>query len=127
MPRRILLIDDDPTIRALVSASLGATSDWTIATAPSGPDGIESARAQVPDAILLDLMMPDMDGTATLKHLRSQSTTARVPVIILTASAGSDAVNEHRLSTLSVTGVIRKPFDIMGLADHLKLVLGWDR
>src|SRR5438270_3979641 len=88
MAKRILVIDDDAQIRAVASASLTMVGRWEVLTASSGADGIAQAAAEQPDAILLDVMMPDMDGRATLAVLRSDPATAHIHVIMLSASVG---------------------------------------
>jgi len=122
--KRILLIDDDAQIRAVASASLSLVGKWEVLTASSGAEGIATARAELPDAILLDVMMPEMDGPATLVGLRAWATTADIPVIMLTAAAGPDGV--AHAPDLPVTAVLAKPFDIMGLAGQVAGALGWE-
>jgi CheY-like chemotaxis protein len=122
--RRILVIDDDAQIRAVASASLNLVGTWDVLTAASGAEGIALATEHRPDAILLDVMMPGMDGTATLRALRTAPETADLPVIMLTATVGADGgppAFDHR-----VEAVIPKPFDIMGLADQVAAAMGWD-
>ncbi|MEX2588046.1 MAG: response regulator [Actinomycetota bacterium] len=125
MTRRILLIDDDPIIRAVAAASLGSAG-WSVESAASGLEGITKAQATAPDAILVDMMMPELDGFATLQRLRASPLTHRVPVILLTASGGSE-YDAEALTNLDVAAVVRKPFDIMRLPGEVASVLGWDR
>lgn len=124
MAKRILVIDDDSQIRAVAEASLEMVGKWTVLTASSGAEGVALALADVPDAILLDVMMPDMDGPTTPERLRASTTTAAIPVIFLTAAAGPDS--GVSMSDLPVTAVIAKPFDIMGLAGQVAAALGWE-
>jgi len=124
MTRRILVIDDDAQIRAVASASLSLVGKWDVLTAASGPDGIAQATQQRPDAILLDVMMPGMDGTATLRALRASPATANIPVIMLTATVRADG--GPPVFDFPVEAVIPKPFDIMGLADQVAAAMGWD-
>lgn len=123
MAKRILVIDDDAQIRAVASASLTMVGGWEVSTASSGSEGIAEAELVRPDAILLDVMMPGMDGPTTLRTLRASPTTANIPVIMLTASAGSDGAAPT--FDQPVTAVIPKPFDIMGLADQVGAAVGW--
>ncbi|HUQ62532.1 MAG TPA: response regulator [Acidimicrobiales bacterium] len=124
MARRILVIDDDAQIRAVASATLSLVGMWEVSTASSGEEGIAQAAAGRPDAILLDVMMPDMDGRTTLRRLRASPTTAEIPVIMLTATLGPDGTAP--IFDQPVAGVLGKPFDIMGLAGDVAAVLGWD-
>ena len=124
MARRILVIDDDAQIRAVASASLTMVGKWEVLTASSGEEGIAHAAAGRPDAILLDVMMPGMDGLTTLRRLRASPTTAEIPVIMLTATVGPDG--SAPVFEQPVAGVLAKPFDIMGLAGAVAAALGWD-
>lgn len=125
MAKRILVIDDDAQIRAVASASLTMVGGWEVSTASSGSEGIAEAEMVRPDAILLDVMMPGMDGPTTLRALRASPATADIPVIMLTASVGADGMAP--VFDQPVTAVIPKPFDIMGLADQVGAAMGWDR
>ncbi len=124
MVKRILVIDDDAQIRAVASASLSLVGMWDVLSASSGADGVAQAAAAQPDAILLDVMMPGMDGHATLRQLRASPATADIPVIMLTASVGADG--QAPVFDQPVTAVLAKPFDIMGLAADVAAALGWD-
>ena len=115
---KVLIIDDERDIRDLASVSLTRTGDMVI-TASSGPEGVRLAREQRPDAILLDLMMPAMDGRATLQALRGETSTAAIPVVLM--SAASDDARE--LTPLGAAGVIAKPFDPITLPARLRSVL----
>ena len=85
--KRILIIDDDRAIGLIVQISLKAIAAWEVIIATSGQEGIEKALIEHPDAILLDMMMPIMDGVQTLKKLRENSILESVPIILLTAKA----------------------------------------
>lgn len=119
--KRILLIDDERDIRAVVAFCLRKTAGWHVSSAGGGAEGLAIARAEQPDAILLDVMMPDLDGPATLQRLQADAQTRDIPVIFLTAKAqGAD----HRgFATLGVTGILTKPFDPMTLADQIQAIL----
>lgn len=108
----VLLIDDEPDIRAVTRLVLERNDGWRVRTASSGSVGLQEARAQRPDVILLDLMMPDMDGREVLNLLRADTFTCDVPVILLTAKAGVDAGN-----------VITKPFDPATLHDRISGII----
>jgi len=124
MPKKVLVIDDDAQIREVVSASLTMVGHWEVLTASSGAEGVARAEAELPDAILLDVMMPDVDGPATLKALRDSAATAGIPVIMLTASLGADG--RPPVFDLPVSAVIAKPFDVMGLTQQVAAALRWE-
>ena len=121
MSKCILIIDDEEGILGLVRDILQAPG-WRVLTASSGKEGLAYARAKRPDAILLDVMMPDLDGPATLQQLRANPATRSIPVILLTAKVQS--ADWHRLHGLDVQGVISKPFDPLGLAAQISTTLG---
>jgi CheY-like chemotaxis protein len=111
---RILHVDDEPDIREVVDISLGLNPDFDVRACASGAEAITAATEWSPFLILLDVMMPGMDGPATLIQLRNNPQTAAIPVIFMTARAQTREV-EHFI-TLGAQGVISKPFDPMTLA-----------
>jgi CheY-like chemotaxis protein len=123
LPRRVLIIDDEEDIRAVAAMSLEAVAGWEVMQASSGAAGITRAQEQMPDAILLDVMMPVMDGPTTFRQLRANPITARIPVILLTAKV--QAADQKRFSDLGVSAVMFKPFDPMTLAGDIAQALGW--
>ena len=123
MRKRILVVDDEPDIREVARLSLEAVGGHEVITAASGADAVTTAAAERPDAILLDVMMPGLDGPATLERLRSQEATADIPVIMLTAKV--QAADRRHLERLGVAGVLAKPFDPMTLAADVDAALGW--
>lgn len=114
---KILIIDDDDDVRTIARLSLSRLGGFDVVEAKDGPEGVEQALRQPPDLILLDVMMPSMDGPQTLAALRSHPTTAGVPVVFLTAKVMRSEVD--LLTRLGATGVLSKPFDPMTLADDL--------
>ncbi|HYG58558.1 MAG TPA: response regulator [Symbiobacteriaceae bacterium] len=122
--RQLLIIDDDDDIREVAQVAVEVTEDWDVRTASSGEEGIRAALAELPDAILLDVMMPDMDGPTTLQHLRAHRATAGVPVILLTAKV--QVIDRMHFEGLPISGMIAKPFDPMGLAGQIAKMLCWD-
>jgi diguanylate cyclase (GGDEF)-like protein len=117
---KILIIDDDADTRELVQMSLVLARIETL-TASSGADGVAKAARESPDAILLDVMMPFMDGPATLRALRADPRTADIPVLFLTASAMIAEV--ERLESLDVVGILAKPFDPATLGARVRAAL----
>jgi CheY-like chemotaxis protein len=115
---RILHVDDEPDIREIVEMSLGLNADFEVRSCASGPDAIAAAAEWSPFLILLDFMMPGMDGPTTLTHLRKNPRTAHIPVLFMTARAQVREVEQ--LILLGARGVISKPFDPMTLAFQVR-------
>lgn len=111
---RILHVDDEPDIREIVDMSLGLNPDFDVRGCATGAEAIAAANTWSPSLILLDVMMPGMDGPATLSHLRQDPRTSAIPVLFMTARAQSREVEE--IIALGAQGVIAKPFDPMTLA-----------
>jgi len=122
--KRLLVIDDDDGVREIIQISLEAAAGWDVIPASSGQEGIELAATQKPDAILLDMMMPGMDGKATYRGLQENPLTQGIPTILLTAKA-KNSEKQQFIQDLGVTGVITKPFDAMGLVQQIRGLLHW--
>jgi len=121
--RRILIVDDESDIREVAQMSLEMVSGWHVLTAESGDQGIAKARQEKPDAILLDAMMPDMDGAATFQKLQADPSTKQIPVIMFTAKV--QPADRKRFADLGAKDVIAKPFDPMKLGSQIAAMLGW--
>jgi len=121
--KRILVIDDEDDIREVATVSLETVGGWDVMTANGGAQGIAIAERQQPDAILLDVMMPEMDGPTTLQNLQANAATRHIPVILLTAKVQS--ADRRRLADLGAKAVLAKPFDPLTLADEVAGALGW--
>jgi CheY-like chemotaxis protein len=121
--RRVLIIDDDDGIREVAKMSLELVAGWEVWTTGSGAEGLARARESRPEAILLDVMMPGMDGPATLGELRGDAEVGSTPVIFLTAKV--QAAERTRFAEMDVAGLIAKPFDPMKLASQIAELLGW--
>lgn len=124
MSRRVLIVDDDDAIREVVQASLEMVAGWTVAAASSGLEALALATADPPDAIILDVMMPTMDGPTTFAKLQADERTRHVPVVLLTAKV--QPAERRRWEGLGVAGVLAKPFDPFGLSVQVAEILGWD-
>ncbi len=122
-PKRVLVIDDDGDIREVTQVSLETVAGWEILTASSGREGVAKARVEQPDAILLDVMMPEMDGLATYQQLQADPATRHIPVITLTAKVLPG--DRRRFIDLGVKGVVAKPFDPLKLPLQMAQALGW--
>ena len=119
--RKVLLVDDEDDIRTIGQLSLSRVGGWQTVLAASGAEAVTKAAAEQPDLILLDVMMPGMDGPTTLGQLRAQDSTARTPVIFMTAKIQKQEV--ARYLELGAVGVIGKPFDPMTLPAEIKRLL----
>ena len=123
MSRRILVVDDEDNVREVTKMSLEVMGGWETYAASSGAEGITVAEREKPDAILLDVMMPGMDGPTTFQKLQEKESTRGIPVILLTAKVQS--ADRARFSELGVTGVLTKPFDPATLHEQVAKLLGW--
>ncbi|GBO55909.1 hypothetical protein APA_4115 [Pseudanabaena sp. lw0831] len=121
--KRILIVDDEESIQTVVQFGIQMVADWDVLIASSGPQGIKTACDEIPDAILLDVMMPDMDGIATFKALQTDPQTAQIPVIFLTAKVQTS--ERRQFNDLGVSGVITKPFNSLDLPDQIAKMLDW--
>lgn len=119
--KHILVIDDEADIREVAGMSLEAIGGWRVTTADGGEEGIAKALAEKPDAILCDVMMPDIDGPAAFKRLQESPETQEIPVILLTARV--HRADRLRYAQLGVTGVLPKPFDPVALSDQVASLL----
>jgi CheY-like chemotaxis protein len=120
---KVLIIDDEDDIREVAALSLEAVGGWSVITAPSGAEGIRMAATEQPDAILLDVMMPEMDGPTTFRNLQANPATQNIPVLLLTAKV--QGVDQRRFASLGVKAVLFKPFDPLTLSGEMAAVLGW--
>jgi CheY-like chemotaxis protein len=118
MSKRILYVDDQADIREVASMALELEPNFEVRTAASGVEAIELASVWGPDLIMLDVMMPGMDGPTTLTRLREQEDTRETPVIFITARTQAKEVEGFR--ALGAVGVIAKPFDPMQLAAEVR-------
>ncbi|WP_035714840.1 response regulator [Azorhizobium doebereinerae] len=122
MPLSVLYVDDEPDIREIVALALSLDPDMTAETAPSGAAALERAKAGGLDLILLDVMMPEMDGPTTLGLLRADPRTRDIPVAFVTARTQQHEVEHFR--ALGAVGVVAKPFDAMTLAQTVRALRG---
>jgi two-component system, OmpR family, response regulator len=121
--RTLLVIEDEELIREIAVAALETIGGMTALAVASGEDGLRTAAFARPDGILLDVMMPGLDGPATLRALRAEPATAGIPVAFLTAR--SEDGEADALVALGAAAVIAKPFDPMTLAATVRSVFGW--
>jgi len=121
--RRILIVDDDDDIRDVIQVSLEEFAGWLTITAASGVGILQIVKAETPNAILLDISMPDIDGFQICEQLQSDSETQQIPVIVLTAKVLPS--DRQRLREFQVAGVITKPFDPLTIWRQIAEILGW--
>ncbi len=118
---KVLIIDDEEDTRSIASMSLSLLGGIDVIEADSGAEGIKKASSENPDVVLLDMMMPVMDGAQTLNQLLTNEQTKHIPVIFLTAKAMSTEID--RLKRLGAKGVVTKPFDPTMLASQVQAIL----
>ena len=118
---KALIIDDEEDVRYVARLSLGRVGGMIVIEASNGEEGVARAAEEQPDFILLDMMMPGMDGVATFRALRASARTSGIPVVFLTAKAMASEV--QRLKDLGARGVVLKPFDPMTLASDIRTIL----
>lgn len=121
MIQKVLLVYDDQHVRLVARIGLEDVGGWEVLQATNGKEAIEMAEEQQPDLILCDVMMPIMDGPATLAKIRESGKIQKIPVIFLTAKVQTDEL-AHYLS-LGAKGVIMKPFDPLTLADQVRKIV----
>ena len=121
--KRILVIDNEHYIQEVAQICLETTVGWEVLTASSGREGLLKAQSEQPDAILLDVMMPDMDGVATFEKLQDNPATQHIPVILLTAKI--QASDRRRYAELGIKATIAKPFNPLELASQVAQALDW--
>lgn len=120
MKARILIIEGAEDVRESAQSALETGGEIEVITAGIGRQGVHMAERQQPDAILIDMVMPDIDGPRILLELRANPSTRDIPVIFLTAEGGAAAP-----TGAGVQGAIRKPLDPDGLRDQVRALLGW--
>ncbi len=115
--QRILYVDDEPDIQAIVKTALEALGGFTVHTCDCGADAVTEVPVFKPDMILLDMMMPGMNGIETFDALKALPETADTPVVFVTAKAQADELDKYK--ALGAAGTIPKPFDPITLSDDL--------
>lgn len=117
---RVLYVDDEPDIREIAEIALNLDAGMIVETASCGEEALVKAIAFRPDVILLDVMMPVMDGPTTLEKLKARGDTQAIPVVFITARAQSRELERYR--TLGAAAIISKPFDPMLLAAQVRAI-----
>lgn len=118
--RRILLVEDDPDVQVVVTMALESIGGFSVLACSSGPEALERFPEFTPDLVLLDVMMPGLDGPATLESLRRLPAASGTPVVFMTARVQGHEVARYR--ELGAADVIAKPFDPMTLSDTVQSI-----
>lgn len=117
---RILYVEDEPDIQAVAQIALEAVGGLTLKACSSGEEALAEAIAFAPDLLLLDVMMPNMDGPTTLLELRKLPALANTPVMFMTAKVQPQEIEYFK--SLGAIEVVAKPFDPMTLAEQIKTI-----
>lgn len=120
---RVLCVEDEPDIQAVAKIALELVGGFTVKICSSGEEALREAEAFAPDMILLDVMMPGMDGPATLKMLRQRPAFAAMPIAFMTAKV--QPVEVSHFKSLGALDVIAKPFDPMALGAQVRAI--WEK
>ncbi len=123
MNRRVLVVDDDPTLLRIVAMYLGIEG-FDVATAANGEEGLGEVGKQRPDLIILDIMMPGMDGIETCRRIRADPISADIPVVMFSALSGDEDVERARL--VGANHLITKPFNLVGLGSVVRSFFAGD-
>ena len=123
MRKKIVIVDDENDIREILRNAVELMTDWLVFEAPNGLSGLQLISAEKPDVVLLDVMMPAMDGREVIRQLRDNAETENIPVIFLTASLQKSDVRE--LEELGPLAVLAKPFDPLELIRKISELLHW--
>src|SRR5690606_21601982 len=121
MNRKILIVDDEDDIREVAQLCLELAGGWQVTAARSGRDALRIVGDLKPDVILMDVMMPDLDGPSTFRLLQEDPAVRSIPVILLTAKVQTS--DRRQFDELGVRGVIAKPFDPLSLAAEIEAQL----
>lgn len=122
MSKKILIVDDEEDVRALIQLGLEMKAGWKVLNANCGSQALVTAAAEQPDVILLDLMMPDMDGRTTLQKLKADPATKEIPVILMTAKGKATA--QESFAGLDLAGIFSKPLRPLELPAQIIAILG---
>jgi CheY-like chemotaxis protein len=114
---RILVVDDDSRLRHVVAMYLGIEG-YDVATASNGEEGLEEIEKQAPDLVIMDIMMPGMDGIEACRRIRANADTTHIPVLMFSALSGDEDVERARLA--GANRLVQKPFNLVGLGQLVK-------
>ena len=115
--RRILVVDDDPRLLHIVGLYLGIEG-YEVVQASNGEDGLKAIDEKIPDLVIMDIMMPGMDGVEACRRIRQNPATQGIPVLMFSALSGDDDVERARVA--GANHLITKPFNLVGLGQVVK-------
>ncbi|MES2504809.1 MAG: response regulator [Myxococcota bacterium] len=118
--KKILYVEDVDDIRVIGEIAIGMNKSWEVISSSSGTDALQKASELLPDLIILDAMMPGMDGLSTMRALKSQDITKNIPVIFMTSKIQREEKAQYLAE--GAIGVISKPFEPMGLAKEVQQI-----
>ena len=121
--RHVLVVDDDDMVREITQLTLETVAGWRVRSASGGEQALALLREELPDAVLLDVMMPGMDGPSTFRAMQDDPALREVPVVLLTAKLQVGTAQPW--DGLAIAGIISKPFDPMTLAAEVATLVGW--
>lgn len=121
MPKKILIIEDEPEIQTVLAIAVQRDGGFTAVTASDGHEGIRAARAERPDVILLDILLPGIDGCEVCRRIKADPVLADIPVIFLSAQA--DYKRWERTREAGGCAILSKPFDPLTLASRITGIL----
>jgi len=121
--RRILVVDDDPRLLHIVQMYL-SIEEFEVTTAPNGEEGLRQVEASNPDLVILDIMMPGMDGIEMCRRIRTNPATSTIPVLMFSALSGDEDVERARQA--GANHLITKPFNLVGLGTVIKSFFPYD-
>ncbi|MBU6951937.1 response regulator [Hahella sp. HN01] len=121
--RKIVYVEDEPDIQAIAQMALEAIGGFEVILCSSGREALEVIPQEMPDLVLMDVMMPELDGPSTLQALREVTECKHLPVAFMTAKVQKSEIDEF--ISLGAVGVIPKPFDPMKLSDEVKRL--WEK
>lgn len=117
---KVLMVDDDANIRLITEMTLKRLTKWKVTVASCGKDALLATDKEIPDLVLLDMMMPDMDGLTVFAELKTRLGASMPKVILMTAKVQTHEVDKYK--ELGAAGVISKPFDPMTLPDQIRAI-----
>lgn len=125
MSKCVLIVDDEEDARSIAQLALQMQTDWNILLGDCGQAALNIAAEHRPDVILLDMMMPDMDGRTTLQRLKANPVTQDIPVILVTAKA--QTADRANFTELELAAIFAKPYRPLQLASEISKALGWEK